>query len=65
MLFVLAELARPVIGIFLVPRSAHRDKGEHNISQNESDADERTLAADIHHARKERHQYARNEERVG
>lgn len=58
MLFGLAELARTVIGILFVPCSAHRDKGEHNISKNKSDTDERPLATDIHHARKERHQYA-------
>jgi len=58
MLFGLTELACAVIGISLVPRSAHWDKGEHNISEYESDADERTLAADVHHTRKKRHQYA-------
>ena len=63
-LFGLRKLACPVIGISLLLCSAHRDKGKHDISENESDTYKRPLAADIHHARKERHQYTRDKERV-
>lgn len=64
MLFGVAKLTCPVIGIFLVLFSAHRDKGERHISQNESDTDECTFAADIHHAGKQGHQDTGDEESV-
>lgn len=63
-LFGRTKLTLTVIGIFLVPCSSHRDKGKHNVSEDESDADQCTLAADVQHAREKRHQYARDEERV-
>ena len=44
-LFSLLELARAVIGVELVAGSAHGDKGEHDVSENESNAYERTLSA--------------------
>lgn len=61
----LAELTRAVIRISLVLGSAHRDKGEYDISENKSDAYECPLATDVQHACKKRHQYARNEESIG
>ena len=64
MLFGIGKLALPVIGISFLLCSAHRNKGEHHISQNKSDADKCALAADIHHARKKRHQDARDKERI-
>ena len=59
-----AELTRAVIGIPLMLHSAHGDEEKHHISEDKSDAKERTLVADIHHARKKGHQYTRNEESV-
>ncbi len=64
LLFVLAELTLAVIGISLVLCSAHREKGEHDVSKNESDTDQRALTTDVQHAGKKRHQYARDEERI-
>ena len=64
-IFGLAQLTRAVIDVFLVSGSTHRDKGQHDVSQHKSDSDQRALAADVHHAREQRHQYARNEECVG
>ena len=64
LLFGFAELARTVIGVFLVFHSAHRNEGEHNVSENESDPKERAFAADVQHAGKQRHQYAGNEESI-
>ena len=64
MLFGLTEFTRAVIGISLVSRSTHRDKGKHDISENEANADEGALAADIHHAREKRHQDAGDEESI-
>ena len=65
MLFGLGKLAGAVISISLVPRSAHRDKGEHCISKDKSDTDECPLAADVHHACKKRHQNTCDEESIG
>ena len=64
LLFGLAELTLAVIGISLVLCSAHRDKGKHGVPKYEANAYQRALAADIQHARKKRHQYAGNEERI-
>ena len=61
----IAQLACTVIGIYLVFCPTHRDKGKDNISEDEADADEGALSADIHHARKQRHQYAGDKECVG
>ena len=63
-LFHFTKLTFPVISILLMLFSAHRDKGKNRIPQNEADADERTFAADIHHASKRRHQDTRYEERI-
>ena len=60
----LTELTRTVIGIALVLCSAHGDKGENHVPENESNTYECTLAADVQHARKKRHQYARDEESI-
>lgn len=62
--FRLFELALAVIGISLLLRSAHGDKGQHGVSDYESDAYECAFAADIEHTRKKRHQYTRNEEGI-
>ena len=64
-LFRLAELTLAIIGITLVPCSAHGDKGKHHVSQNKPDTYKCAFTADVQHARKKRHQYARYEERVG
>ena len=64
LLFGLAELTRAVVGISLVLGSTHRDKGKHDVPENEADADEGTLAADEEHSRKEGHQHPRDEEGV-
>ena len=60
----LTELTRTVIGIALVLCSAHGDKGENHVPENESNTYECTLAADVHQSRKQRHQYAGDEESV-
>ena len=63
-LLCLLELTGPVVGIQLMLCSAHRDKSKHDISDNKSDTYERSLAADVHHTRKQRHQYAGDEEGI-
>ena len=65
LLFGFAHFPLTVIGIPFVLCPSHRDKGEHHVAQYESDTDEGTFAADIQHTCKKRHQYTRNEERVG
>ena len=62
MLLCLAELALPIVGIALLLGSSHGDEGKDRISQNKSETNQSTLAADIHHARKKRHQYTGDEE---
>ena len=64
LLFGIVQLTLAVIGISLVLCSAHRNKCEHGISDHEADTDQSSLATDIQHARKKRHQYTRNEESI-
>lgn len=64
LLFGLTELTRAVIGVAFVLGSTHGDKGEHDVSENESDTDEGAFAADEEQARKEGHQNTRNEEGI-
>ena len=64
-LFRLFELARTIIGVQLVLRSAHGDEEKHHIPENEADTDEGAFAANVHHARKEGHQNTGNEEGIG
>ena len=64
MLFDFTKLTGAVIDILLMPGSAHRDKGKHNISQDVADADQSTLAADIHQTRIKGHQNTRYEEGI-
>ena len=64
MLLCLAELALPIVGIALLLGSAHGDEGKDRISQNKSKTNKSTLAADIHHARKKRHQDTGDEEGI-
>lgn len=55
LLFHLTELALAVIGVSLMPRSAHRDKGKHDVSKHEADAYKRPFATDVQHTGKKRH----------
>ena len=64
LIFSFAELTLAVIGISLVLCSAHRDKGEYDVPENESNTYKRPLAANVQHTRKKRHQYARDEKSV-
>ena len=65
MLFGVFELTGAVIDVPFMPHSSHRNKGEHHISENEAKAYERTLTADIQHARQEGHEDAGHKERIG
>ena len=64
MLLCLAELALPIVGIALLLGSAHGDEGKDRISQNKSETNKSTLAADIHHAGEKCHHDAGDEESV-
>ena len=64
MLFGFLDLAGPIIGIAFLPGSAHGDEGKDRISQNKSETNKSTLAADIHHAGEKCHHDAGDEESV-
>ena len=65
LLFGIFELALTVIGISLLTRSAHGNKGKKRISKRKANTNQGALAADIQHAGKKRHQYAGNKESIG
>lgn len=64
-LFGAAELAVTIIGIFLMSCSSHRDECKYHVSEDKADADQCAFTADIHETRKQRHQYAGDEECIG
>ena len=63
-LFELAELTFTVARIHLVVFSSHGDKCLHDVSQNEADTDEPSLAADEHDSGKQGQQEPRNREAI-